>query len=122
MSVKNLSLYEPRQLEQAKQNETREYLQKEVMEALKVNEEIRDDVLMGMHWVVTVKQFFEKKVKARLVKFGYQARDLGRRVAGSGNTNTNTSCRALFLASGSASWFLASRRQMCRKLSCKVAN
>ena len=76
MSVKNLSLYDLRQLEQAKQNEIRKYPQNEVMEALKVNEEIRDDELMGVRWVVTVKQFFEKKVKARLVKLGNQARDL----------------------------------------------
>ena len=45
----------------AKHNEIRQYLQNEVMEALKGNEEIRDDELMGMRWVVTMKHFLEKK-------------------------------------------------------------
>ena len=48
----------------------------EVMEALSGNEEIRDGELMGMRWVVMVKQFQEKKVKARMVNKGFQARDL----------------------------------------------
>ena len=74
--MKNLSQDELRQLEQAKQNEIRQYLQNEVMEALKGIEEIRDDELMGMRWVVTVKHFLEKKVKARLFVLGYQAGDL----------------------------------------------
>ena len=47
MGVKNLSQDELRQLEEAKQNEIRQYPQNEVMEALKGNEEIRDE-LMGM--------------------------------------------------------------------------
>ena len=56
VSVKNLSQDELRQLEQSKQNETRQYVQNDVMEALKGNEEIRDDeLMMGMCWVVTVK-------------------------------------------------------------------
>ena len=42
VSVKNLSLDEPRQLEQAKQIEIRLYLQNEVMEVLRGNEEVRD--------------------------------------------------------------------------------
>ena len=54
--MKNFSLDEHRQLEQAKQNETRQYQQNEVMEALKRNEEIHDDDLMGMRCVVTVKR------------------------------------------------------------------
>ena len=61
VSANNLSQDELRQLEQAKQNEIRQYQQKEVMEALKGNEEIREDELMGMRWVVTVKHFPEKK-------------------------------------------------------------
>ena len=52
----------------------RQYLP--VMEAVKGNEEIRDDELMGMHWVVTVKHFHEKRVRARLLFLGYQAGDL----------------------------------------------
>ena len=76
VSVKNLSQDELRQLEQAKQNEIRNYLQNEVMELLKGDEQIREDELMGMRWVVTVKHFPEKKVKARLVILGYQAKDL----------------------------------------------
>ena len=48
VSAKNLSQDELRQLEQAKQNEIRQYLQSEVVEALKGNEEIRDNALMGM--------------------------------------------------------------------------
>ena len=40
------------------------------------NEEIRDDELMGMRWVVSVKHFPQKKVKARLVFLGYEVRDL----------------------------------------------
>ena len=63
--MKNLSQDELRQLEQAKQNEIRQYLRNEVIEALKGNEEIRDDELMVMRWVVTVKHFPEEKVKAR---------------------------------------------------------
>ena len=47
-NVKNLSQDELCQLEQAKRNEIRQNLQNEVMEALKGNEEIRDDELMGM--------------------------------------------------------------------------
>ena len=43
---------------------------------LKGDEQIREDELMGMRWVVTVKHFPEKKVKARLVILGYQAKDL----------------------------------------------
>ena len=46
------------------------------MEALNGNEEIRYGELMGTRWVVTVKHFPEKKVKARLVVLGYQAGDL----------------------------------------------
>ena len=46
------------------------------MEAPKGNEEIRDEELMGMRWVVTVKHFPAKKVKARLVFLGCQASDL----------------------------------------------
>ena len=61
MSAKNCSQDELRQLEQGKQNEIRQYLQNEVMEALKGNEVIRDDELMGMRWVVTVKHFPQKK-------------------------------------------------------------
>ena len=77
VSVKNFSQDELRQLEQAKQNEIRQYLQYEVMEALKRNEEIREDELMGMRLVVKVKHLPEKKkVKARLVILGYQASDL----------------------------------------------
>ena len=102
VSMKNLSLDELRQLEHAKQNEIRQYLRNEVMEALNGNEEIRDDVLMGMRWVVTVKHFPEKKVKATLV---IPSQRPGRRVAASGNTDTNTSCKALFPASGSTSCF-----------------
>ena len=64
MSVKNLSQDELRQLERANQNEIRQYLQKEVMEVVKGNEEIRDDELIGRRWVVTVKHFPEVKVKA----------------------------------------------------------
>ena len=64
MSVKNLSQGELRELEQAKQNEIRQFLQNEVMEALQGNDEIRDDELMGMRGVVTVKHFLEWKVKA----------------------------------------------------------
>ena len=63
--MKNLSQDELRQLEQAKQNEIRQYLRNEVIEALKRNEEIRDGGLMVMRWVVTVKHFPEEKVKAR---------------------------------------------------------
>ena len=63
-------------MEQAKQNERRQYLQNEVMEALKGKQEIRDDELMGMRCVVTVEQFPERKVKARLVILGYQTGDL----------------------------------------------
>ena len=48
VSVKDVSQDELRQLEQARQNEIRRYLQNEVMEALKGNEEIRDDELMGL--------------------------------------------------------------------------
>ena len=76
VSVKDVSPDELRQLEQARQNEIRWYLQNEVMEALKGNEEIRDDKLMGLRWVVTVRQLTEKKVKARLVILGYQAGDV----------------------------------------------
>ena len=74
--MKNLSTHELRQLEQAKKNEIQQYLQKEVMEALKGNEDIRDDELLGMRWVVTVKHFPEKRVKARLVILGHPAGDL----------------------------------------------
>ena len=76
VSVKNLSQDELRQLAQAKPNETRQYLQNEVMEGLKGNEEIRGDELMGVRWVVTVKHFCGRKVKARFVVQGYQAGDL----------------------------------------------
>ena len=40
------------------------------------SEKNRDDELMGMRWILTVKQFTEKEVKARLVILGYQAGDL----------------------------------------------
>ena len=77
VSVKNLSQDELRQLEQANQNEIRQHLKSEVMEALKGNDEIRDGELMGMRWVATVKHFPKtKKVKARFVILGYQAGDL----------------------------------------------
>ena len=74
--MKNLSQDELRQLEHAKQNEIRQYLQNEVMEALTGNEEVRDDELMGMRWVVTVNPFPERKFKARLVMLDYPAGDL----------------------------------------------
>ena len=85
-----------------KHNEIRQYLQNEVMEALKGNEEIRDDELMGMRWVVTVKHFLEKS-QGEVSVAGLSSQRPGRRVAGSGNTHTNTSCKALFPASGSTS-------------------
>ena len=46
VSVQNLSQDELRQLEQATENEIQQYLQNEVMETLKGNEEIRDDELL----------------------------------------------------------------------------
>ena len=77
MSVKNLSQDELQQLEKANQNEIRQHLKSEVMEALKGNDEIRDDELMGMRWVATVKLFYrQKKVNARFVILSYQASDL----------------------------------------------
>ena len=76
VSVKNLSQDKLFQLEQAKQNKIRQYVQNDVMEALKEDEEIRDDELMGMRWVVTVKQFPQKNVEARLVLLDYHAGDL----------------------------------------------
>ena len=45
-------------------------------EVLKGHEEVRSDELMGLRWVVKVKHLPGKKVKARLVILGYQARDL----------------------------------------------
>ena len=57
MSVENLSQDELRQLEQAKQNEIRQYQQNNVVEALKGNEEIRDDELMG-HSLGRVREAF----------------------------------------------------------------
>ena len=103
--VKNPSQDELRQLEQAKQNEIRQYLQNKAVEALKGNEEIRDDELMGMHWVVTVKHFPVKKGQGEVSYTGLSSRRPGRRVAGSGNTHTNTSCKALFPVGGNTSWF-----------------
>ena len=47
VSVKNLSQDGLRRLEQAKLNDITQYLQNEVMEALKGNEEIRDDELLA---------------------------------------------------------------------------
>ena len=76
VSVKNLSQDELQQLEQANQNEIRQHLKSEVMEALKGNDEIRDDELMGMRWVATVNISQTKKVKARFVILSYQAGDL----------------------------------------------
>ena len=46
------------------------------MEALNGNEEVRDVELMGICWVVSVKQCPGKKVKARLVILSCQTGDL----------------------------------------------
>ena len=103
--MRNLSQDELRQLEQAKHNEIRQYQRNEVMEALKGNEEIRDE-LVGLRRIVTVKHFPERrKVKARLVILDYQAGDLDDESLESGNANTNTSCQALCPACGSTSRF-----------------
>ena len=62
VKVKMLSQGELRQLQQAKQHEIRQYSRNEVMEPLKGHEEVRDDELMGMRWVVKMKQFPKKNV------------------------------------------------------------
>ena len=61
VSVKNLSQSVLKQLDHAKQNEIRQFLQNEVMETRKGNEDIQEDELMGMRWVVTVKHFLEQQ-------------------------------------------------------------
>ena len=113
VSVKNLSHDECRQLEPAKQNERRQYLQNEVMEALKGNEEIRDDELMGMRCVVTVKQFPERKVKARLVILGYQAGDLEDELFEADVVQSAVSCKWPRITVS------CSRRQTSWELSCQ---
>ena len=66
------------------------------MKAFQGHEEIRYDELMGMRWVVTVKQFPEK-VKARLVMMGYQAGVMEDEFAGSGIAFSNSQCKHCFL-------------------------
>ena len=63
-------------LDLAKGNEVQPYLQNEAVEAIKDKVDLTQEELMGMRWVVTVKHFPQKKVKARLVILGYQTADL----------------------------------------------
>ena len=76
VSTKNLSAEELDMLDHAKANEIQQYLQNEAVEAIKDQVDLTQEELMGMRWVVTVKHFPQKKVKARLVILGYQAADL----------------------------------------------
>ena len=76
VSVKKLSADELDMLDEAKENEIQQYLQNEAVEAIKGQVDLKPEELMGMRWVVTVKHFPQKKVKARLVILGYQAADL----------------------------------------------
>ena len=73
--MKNLSQDELKQLDQPEQDEIRQYLQNVVMETLWRNKDIHEDELMSMRWVVTVKHFPVKKIKARLIMLRYQAGD-----------------------------------------------
>ena len=76
VNTKKLSAEELGMLDLAKQNEIQQYLQNEAVEAIKDQVDLTQEELMGMRWVVTVKHFPQKKVKARLVILGYQAADL----------------------------------------------
>ena len=76
VSTKKLSADELDMLDKAKENEIQQYLQNEAVETIKDKVDLNPEELMGMRWVVTVKHFPQKKVKARLVILGYQAADL----------------------------------------------
>ena len=76
VNIKNLSAEELVKLDGAKANEIQQYLQNEVVEAIKGQVDITQEELMGMRWVVTVKYFPQKEVKTKLVILGYQAVDL----------------------------------------------
>ena len=89
VNVKNLSKMNCVSWSRHSKTRYQQQLQNEVMEAFQGNEEIRDDELMGMRWVATIKQFPDK-VKARLVILGFQARDLEDEFAGSAIAYSNT--------------------------------
>ena len=59
-------MWKDRQFEQAKQNDIRQYLQNEVIEALKETKKSVMVKLMNIRWVVTVKHFLEKKVQGEV--------------------------------------------------------
>ena len=120
--MKNLSQDELRQLEQAKQNEIRLYLQNEVMEAPKGNEEIRDDELMGMRWVVTVKHFTGKNGQGEVRCTGPSSWRLGKTGCWERQHPHQHVVQSSVSCKGQHIMVPSSRRKTCRELSCKVAN
>ena len=121
VSVKNLSPDSLRQLDQAKQTETRHNLQNDVLEVLKGREKIRSDKLMGMPWVVTAKHFPGKKVKARLVVLEYQDRDLEDELLDAATPTPTRRATHCFLKVATHLRFEL-RRLMCREHSCRDKN
>ena len=61
VSTKNLSADELDMLDRAKANEIHQYLQNEAVEAIKDQVDLTQEELMGMRWVVAVKQFPQKR-------------------------------------------------------------
>ena len=121
VSVKNLSQDELRQLDQAKQNEIRQYLQNEVMQTLRGNEENREDELMGMRWVVTVKHFPEKRSKGGWLYWvtkpvTWKTSCLKRQHRHQHVEQSTVSCKWQHIT------VLSSKGQTCGELSCKVVS